>query len=291
MKRFTLLTLCVGFPFFADASAQAADYDAQVAEQLRGLMTIQGGVMDYETTDGDDSNDGVLAGNASVVLPFGEFWSAQIDILGENVLTDGDDNDQYESMAAVGGHLSWHVNDTGLIGILAGYGFGSPTDEETWRGGIIGLEGQAYLGQFTLYGQAALLGIGEDDEDEGFDDSAYLLRAVARYFIHDDFKLEGEVAYIRGDNVIDDDDDGKGWEWGVMAQMRLFDLPVYGSLAYRAGDWDATTEGDEAETQSVMVGLTFLFGSQSLMENDRAGAGLDTPTTPFRASGVFSELD
>ena len=83
------------------------------------------------------------------------------------------------------------------------------------------------------------MGIGEDDEDEGFDDSAYLLRAVARYFIHDDFKLEGEVAYIRGDNVIDDDDDGKGWEWGVMAQMRLFDLPVYGSLAYRAGDWDA----------------------------------------------------
>ena len=76
-----------------------------------------------------------------------------------------------------------------------------------------------------------------------------------------------------------------------MAQMRLFDLPVYGSLAYRAGDWDATTEGDEAETQSVMVGLTFLFGSQSLMENDRAGAGLDTPTTPFRASGIFSELD
>ena len=291
MKRISLSILYVAFPCLVGASAQAADYDAQVAEQLRGLLTIQGGVMDYETSDGDDSNDGILAGNASVVLPFGDFWSAQIDILGENVLTDGDDNDQYESMAAVGGHLSWHMGDSGLIGILAGYGFGSPTDEETWRGGIVGIEGQAYFNQFTLYGQAALLGIGEDDEDEGFDDSAFLLRAVARYFVHEDFKLEGEVAYIRGDNVIDDDDDGKGWEWGVMAQMRLFDLPVYGSLAYRAGDWDATTEGDDANTQSVMVGLTFLFGSQSLMENDRAGAGLDTPTTPFRASGVFSELD
>ena len=291
MKRISLSILYVAFPCLVGASAQAADYDAQVAEQLRGLLTIQGGVMDYETSDGDDSNDGILAGNASVVLPFGDFWSAQIDILGENVLTDGDDNDQYESMAAVGGHLSWHMGDSGLIGILAGYGFGSPTDEETWRGGIVGIEGQAYFNQFTLYGQAALLGIGEDDEDEGFDDSAFLLRAVARYFVHEDFKLEGEVAYIRGDNVIDDDDNGKGWEWGAMAQMRLFDLPVYGSLAYRAGDWDATTEGDDAKTQSIMVGLTFLFGSQSLMENDRAGAGLDTPTTPFRASGVFSELD
>jgi hypothetical protein len=274
------------------AAATQALADGIQAKDVTGTFTVGGGYFDYETTDGDDSTDLVISGSASLAMAFGKSWSAQLDVLGEQV-TMGDDLDQYSSMQGIGVHLSHRMPGEGLIGVFAGYGRGSPTDEETWSGGWVGIEGQLWLENITLAAQAALLDISDFNggDDEGLDEDAFLLRGIGRYFFTHDVKAEVEVAYVEASNVIDGDDDGNAFEWGVSVQARLADAPLYGTLSYRNGHYDATTEDDEGDVSTVSVSLSYLFGTNSLMENDRSGASLDTPTTPLRAAGVFSELD
>ncbi|MFM9863583.1 MAG: hypothetical protein ACKVRO_08245, partial [Micropepsaceae bacterium] len=139
----------------------------------------------------------------------------------------------------------------------------------------------------------ALLDIGDHNggDNEGLDEDALLLRAVARYFFTNDLKAEAEIAYLEASNVIDGDDDGEAFEWGVSVQSRLADAPLYGTISYRNGHYDATTEGDEGDVSTFAISFSYLFGTNSLKENDRNGASLDTPSTPLRAAGVFSELD
>ncbi len=259
---------------------------------VQGTFAFGGGILDYDTTDGDDSTDAVLTGAASLGTRFDPEWSVQIDLVGEQVTT-GSDTDQYASMQGIGGHMTYRIANDGAVGFFAGYGSGNPTDEETWAGAWYGLEGQLFLDNVTLYAQGALLDISDHGgEGEGFDDSAYMLRGVGRYFFTKDCKLELDVAYLEGDGVIDtDDDDGNAWEWGASVQMRIAQAPLYGTLAYRGGSYDATTENDDGDIQMVTLGLTYLLGTQDLMDNDRNGTSLDTSTTPLRAAGVFSELD
>jgi hypothetical protein len=259
---------------------------------VQGTFSFGGGILDYDTEDGDSSADAVLTGAASLGSRFDPEWSVQIDLFGEQVTT-GSDTDQYASMQGIGGHFTYRIGNDGAIGVFAGYGSGNPTDEETWAGAWYGLEGQLFLDNITLYGQASLLDISDHGgEGEGFDDSAYMLRGVGRYFFTKDCKLELDVAYLEGDGVIDtDDDDGNAWEWGASVQMRIAESPLYGTLGYRGGDYDSTTEGENGEIHMVTLGLTYLLGTQNLMENDRNGMSLDTPTAPLRAAGVFSELD
>lgn len=274
------------------AVAVPAFADGIQSKDVTGTFTVGGGYFDYETTDGDDSTDLVISGAASLAFAFGTNWSAQFDVLGEQV-TAGSESDQYSSMQGVGGHISYRMPGSGAIGLFAGYGSGSPTDEETWSGGWVGLEGQFWLEDITLTAQAALLDISEYNggDDEGLDDDAYLLRAVGRYFVTNDVKVEAEVAYVEASNVIDGDDDGEAFEWGLSVQTRLADAPIYGTLSYRSGNYDATTEGDDGDVSTVALSFSYLFGTNSLKENDRNGASLDTPSTPLRAAGVFSELD
>ncbi|NOT40889.1 MAG: hypothetical protein HOP13_10380 [Alphaproteobacteria bacterium] len=273
-------------------TAMPAFADGIQSKDVTGTFTVGGGYFDYETTDGDDSTTLSINGSASLAVALGKEWSAQFDVLGEQV-TASSESDQYSGMQGVGGHISYRMPGSGLVGVFAGYGSGSPTDEETWSGGWVGLEGMFWLDDITLGAQAAFLDISEYNggDDEGLDDDAYLLRGVARYFFASDVKLEAEIAYVEGSNVIDGDDDGEAFEWGLSVQARLADAPVYGALSYRSGNYDATTEGDDGDVSTVAVSFSYLFGTNSLKENDRNGAALDTPSTPLRAAGVFSELD
>jgi hypothetical protein len=259
---------------------------------VQGTFSVGGGLLDYDTTDGDDSTDAVLTGAASLGSRFDPQWSVQLDLVGEQVTT-GSDTDQYASMQGIGGHFTYRFANDGGIGVFAGYGSGNPTDEETWAGAWYGVEGLLFLDNVTLIAQASILDIADHGgEGEGFDDSAYMLRGVGRYFFTKDCKLELDLSYLQGDGVIDgSDDDGDAWEWGASVQTRIAEAPLYGTLAYRGGSYDATTEGDDGEIHMVTLGITYLLGTQDLMDNDRNGISLDTPTAPLRAAGVFSELD
>lgn len=157
----------------------------------------------------------------------------------------------------------------------------------------MGIEGQLWLDNVTLGVQAAILDISDHNggDNEGLDEDAYLLRGIGRYFFATDMKAEIEIAYTEASNVIDGVHDGNAFEWAVSVQARLADAPLYGTLSYRNGNYDATTEGDESDVSTVAVSLSYLFGTNSLKDNARSGASLDTPSTPLRAAGALTQLD
>ena len=265
---------------------------AGAAPDVQASFTLGTGIFDYDSTDGDISTDGIVTAAASLRKRF-DAWSAQVDFTGEWAQVNSEDYDLYDSMQGIGGHVTYNFGGAGTLGAFAGWGTGRPTDEEAWSGAWYGLEGQYFCDDLTFYGQAAILDISDHGgEGEGFDDNAYLFRGVVRYFVTDDTKLELELARVEGDGVIDtDDDDGEATEWGVSAQTRIAEMPLYASIAYRGGNYDATTEDDDAQVHMLTFGLSYMFGTPSLKANDRDGTSLDTPTTPLRSAGIFSELD
>ena len=278
------------------AAAMPADADGIQGKDVTGSFTVGGGMFSYESTDDNtDVTRLTINGSASIAIMLGRELSTQFDVVGEQV-TAGDPaaaDEQYASMQGFGGHLTYRIQDKALVGLFGGYGSGSPTDEETWTGGWIGLEGQVWFDDISVAGQFAWLDISDFNggNNEGLDQAAHLWRGIGRYFITDDTKAEFDFAFVEAKNVIDNADDGRVYDWGLSVQTRLADAPLYGSLSFRSGHYDATTEDDKADVRSVTLSLTYLFGTNSLKENDRSGASLSTPTTPLRAAGVFSELD
>ena len=119
--------------------------------------------------------------------------------------------------------------------------------------------------------------------------SAYLVRGVVRYFFNDNCKVEGELARVDGDDF-DGSGSAEGTEWGLSVQGRLTDGPVYGTLAYRGGNYEEVSF-DEADIRMLTLSVSLLFGPDSLRSNDQNGVSLDTSLMPMRAAGVFIAID
>jgi hypothetical protein len=259
-----------------------------------GQFTIGGGVLSYETTDEDsDADDLVLNGSAAVAVRLAPAWSVQFDVVGEQVAASHDDIDeQYHTSQAVGGHLTWRKPGTGSVGVFAGYGSSTATWDDVNYGAWIGVEGQLFFNDVTLYGQAGIINI-SDGDDEGMIDSANVVRGVGRYFFSNDMKVEVELARAETDNPQDNDDDysADGVEWAISLQARLADAPIYGTVGYRGGEYTDEYEDEQADVDMLTVGVSFMFGTESLKANDRDGTSLDTPLIVTRTAAILGELE
>lgn len=283
------------------ASASAADmYTPGPQEQymmrqllLTGVFDLYGGARWIKGDDYTVNNThGMLGGNAYVNIPISDMFSAQLDLQVEKYF---DTSDEYNPLgsAMTGGHLSYRDPDLFLLGVFGGAAMpsmqGQPSPSRIgWIGGV---EGQLYLNDFTLYGQGGYGDIRVDDDPEGFV-KGWFVRGVGRYFFMDDYMLQGDVSYGETKKFIDGDDKGKFWNWSVKAVGRLMDtMPLYGTLEYRGGHYDSTTEGDKGGDHAVLVGLSIRLGTATLKENDRYGATLDLPMLPVRAASWVEALD
>lgn len=298
-KHLALSTALLGMMV---GGAWAADPEPMTDELLfAAIFGLSIGAHDINGTEGDpDITEGTeltFAGQGAVSIPFGDMFSAQLDVQTEFYDHAGDE-DNAQSASMIGGHLSLRDPGMGLIGLFAGAGLG--TNEDSSGGGkglgfLGGVEAQAYLGNFTLYGQVGYADFVVDDsspDDEGFTDG-WFAAAEARYFIHEDFMIHANVAYGETESYTDGEDAGEIWNWGAGAKLRLSDsMPIYGTLDYRGGIYtDAENNTEEVTEHAVLVGLAFAFGAPSLMENDRRGATLSTPMLPARAAAYTEAVD
>jgi hypothetical protein len=269
--------------------------------QVRGQFTIGGGFLGFESGDSDqESGDLVIAGSGSAAVFFSPNWVGQIDLVGEQVVLPGDiDAEQYAGAQGAAIHIARRWPGTGLVGVFGGYGDGRIADDSTgsddiFSGGWIGIEGVLWLDQFTVGGQLASLDISDHDgEDIGLVNSAHLGRIFGRYFFGEDVMAGLDLTWVEGDDPIEEYSSGYGdgeiFEWTASVKARLADAPIYGGLSYRDGNYKLT-EDDKSDTSTFMVELTFLFGANSLKENDRNGVMVDTSTTPLRGAAALWEL-
>jgi hypothetical protein len=289
-----LISSALAWPFAAHA--------ADVVEPEQGLVAA--GLIDafigYRGTSSTNfpHSDGLTYGGAArFSFPLLDVLSIQGDAQGEWYDAPDDDWEPTEAWT-VGGHLSLRDPGLGLIGAFVAYSRGDGINEDQGpprKGLTVGGEFQFYLEDLTLYGQIGYADVVYDSgEPEGFVDG-WFVRGVGRYFFGDDMRLQAEISYGETGDFVDggtDSDNGHITNWEIEFRTALgLDVPLYGFATYRGGYYDATTEEDHGEEHVGLVGLSFLFGADSLKHNDRYGATLDLPLLPARAATWAEGLD
>ncbi len=214
-----------------------------------GKLSAFGGVRDQNNT----SSDGLGGLTGSYSIPLGHQYGAQFDgLLG---LRDGD------FLGGAGVHLFWRDPSQGLLGITGSY---VGWDADNNRGGYtdmfrIGGEGELYLDQFTLAGQAGVQ-FG-DNTDDGF-----YGRADLKWYATPDLALKLGAEY-------NEQVEGLG-RLGFEFQPGYAGIPGLTLFADAAA-------GDN-DYYKIFGGLRIYFGSpKSLMDRHRR----DDPENPLADNG------
>jgi hypothetical protein len=246
--------------------------------------------------DANDANNGgrnawEWSSTSSYNIPIWRGWALQLDSVSE-YYKDSNVGSDPRHLNAGGAHLSYRVPNMGLIGVFGAYGASEDRNNVDGAMSLFGVEGQYYWGNWTFYAQAGGGNQNETDQGEGFN-SGKFGRGVVRYFMTPNTKLEGELSYATAKDYVDGND-GKLMAWGASIDHKLgsvFNMPVYGTLAYRGSTYKADNDPDHFEEHVFKVGVKVMFGAKDLKQNDRYGATLDLPTMPFRAHANRNNLE
>jgi opacity protein-like surface antigen len=190
-------------------------------------------------------------------------WNVQGDLFGESMRFDEGNRDSL----GVGAHVYWRDPNSFAAGVFASTT--SPVSGPNVREFVVGPEAQVYFGDLTLYGQAYFGQIGPRDDSVDL----WGARGVARYFIHDNFKVEGEIAYQAIDELFDGID---RWTLAAQADYRFDNTPfsVFGRYQFDNVHLEAEPGLD---THAIVVGFRGTFGADTLKAEDRFGATMDLP--------------
>jgi hypothetical protein len=229
MRNWLLSTTClvavVGAAQAADLPTLADGYNPlavpaslPAVSQVNGKLSAFGG-----------SQDGGLFGVAgSLSVPLGFPYGLQVD----GMVGSGSSAAFY----GVGGHLFWRDPAKGLLGLYGSYVSWNLNDGGTNGAdvGKFGVEGEAYLGRFSLEGLAAY----QFGTNTGFAG-----KAVVAYYPIDNLRLDGGVRYLEGPGaigVVDAEWQPRvGSNWSLFASGSFGDnyTQALGGLRYYFGDF------------------------------------------------------
>lgn len=276
MKQFLagISLIALASPAFA---ADAIYMDAPVADVREPFSGhIEGYVGGVRFSfDGDSDDAWIFGGAARANYAFTSHWNIQGDLFGESTRFD---DFNFDHLGA-GAHLFWRDPNRFALGV-----FGSVTSIgsfEDIKEYLIGPEGQVYFGNLTLYGQAYY---GKLDSSFGFDADIWGARGVARYFLHDNFKLEGEVGFR---NYSEDGFDFDNWTFAAQADYRFADSPFSVFGRYQFDTYSFSDGPGDLDSHKFLVGFRGTFGAKTLIEEDRYGATMDLPSSTGLFFGGF----
>lgn len=277
----------------AAGSALAADLapPAPIGPVVSGFLDSYVGLGIFsgsgEVDPGEDLSL-LIGAYGAISIPLGTNLSIQQDVsyeYGSQASNNDSDviNDLFLYSGQLGTHLSWRDPNAGLIGGFGGFGKANAADISNnyiFAGG----EAQAYLGEWTLYGQGGWFDSESDWYYEAGLNDAFFVRGVARWFMTPDSRLQGEFSYASGEYGYYEDT-ATVLEWGVRYDWVWQDIPVVGALtgamplfvAYRGNFADGGGDSGELWANTFMVGTSYHFGGSNKQEFDRVGAPLDLP--------------
>jgi hypothetical protein len=228
---FVRVSLAAAFAFSASLlTASAADLEsapgpyACAVAGANGFAEIHGGVADVR---GEDLS-GVVAGAASVALPLGCLFGAQLDIKAEHQFSD--------ESANITLHTFVRNPDAYLLGVIGGYGDFGPTD--AW---YVGPELELYGEQVSFEATAGYMNV-QDGPREG--DQYFALADVAFYPTENVRLVAGVSSVAKFESA------HLGLEWS----MADHGVPVSVMLDGRAGEHDYL---------QATAGLKIYFGGES----------------------------
>lgn len=270
---------------------------AESENLMVGRIGIEAGNSHMADNDeGRAQNVMVLEGSGAVNIPMGDSFSLQMDMeMGSNdryYATDGPLGRQMYTL-----HASARNSESWLFGAFGGVGRGISGDEDQANfnkfGSFGGLEAQKYMGNLTLYGQAYYSDFRLDNSSPGPEQVRGVIGEVAaRYFLEAGTMVELVAGYGESERYIDGNDRAEMKLMGAKVKHPMSDKnPVYLTAQWRKMQVNSTSEGENSDDNAVMVGLEFLFGAESLKQNDRSGATLRTPVVAPMAASWMEKLD
>jgi hypothetical protein len=200
----------------------------------------------YGNVDADGADDEDFYGVEGAVAFAG---SGSIVFEVDAAFTDADDTD---SSYGLTGHV-YSRNDSHLFGGFVGFNDSDAVDT-TW---YAGLEANKYFESWTLAG-AVFYGENDDADVDG-----YGVNVEGRYFIHDNFRLDGHVGYASIDAGAAGDDDVVSY--GVGGEYQLAQFPVSFTAGY------STSDSDFGDADVWSIGVRYNWGG-TLRDRDRSGA-------------------
>ncbi|QKC89644.1 hypothetical protein EB230_15440 [Mesorhizobium sp. NZP2234] len=272
MHRFLLVVASLA----ATTSAFAADAPPPLAEETVATPRISGygelylGGLRFV---GDDYTTRAGGGAARVNIAFAQRWNLQGDLTYDRIWGHYDPLD--DTRGAV--HGFYRDPDRFAAGIFAAYTSFGFAEGVTVYNYAVGPEAQLYLGNLTLYGQASVGQLTVND----FHGDQWGVRGVARYFVQKNLRLDAELDFNQTDyNGTSEDVVGAA----VQAMYRFDETPwaVFGRYEFERRKFETST--DDIRANKFVIGLRASFGSDTLFDEDRNGATMDT----YRSSSVIN---
>lgn len=247
---------------FATA-AVAAFFALTGAAQAQTVGSVGAGYSRAEIDAGaaGDGDLDVFSADGSVAFDAGTLRGA---VDGSVANFDGNGGD------ATNWSVTGHLNK-GFEGGLAGGFVGVTTNDEVTVWGV-GAEAQFNVAPTTtLYGQ-----VGYGQSDDLGDADLWAGRAELRYFISDNFKVQGSAGYANIDTRLGDLDT---WNIGADAEYQFANTPWSVTAGYEHGEMDDA----DLKADTFKVGVRYSFGG-SLRDRDQAGASLGSVNNLFGGS-------
>lgn len=208
---------------------------------------------------GLDADGETYSLDGSVAVKATENWTATFaaDIADTN---GGGDNTSF----GIGGALTYAGSDWRVGPTVS---FNGSDDLNTWTFGAVA---QKYIGDVTLSGA---VNYATDDE---VDADIWSVGGEVRYFISDNFRINGGLTWATADAGGTDVD---GWSAGVGGEYQFANTP----WSITGGYSHAVLDDVDFEADTFSIGVRYSFGGD-LKARDRAGADLGAGSSPFAAA-------
>lgn len=269
MKRVlaaAFLTLSSSAAFSADVVQPVVEEPIVAGPRVSGYVEafLGGGWLD---TDGGNDNGWVAGGAARINFPIDPRWNIQGDLYADGAWFDDGDLNSYGGAL----HAYWRDPSSFALGAFASVtGYGGDAGPKDFYSFSVGPEAQVYFDNVTLYGRAYYEQLRQSGFSEHID--MWGVRGVVRYFAQTNLRFDGEVGYRFGggsDTVA----------LALQGNYRFDNTPwtVFGRYQFD----HISVDTSNLNLQKLILGARVTFGADTLLDEDRNGATMDTPRSGF----------
>lgn len=221
---------------------------ALLAVAAPGVAAAQTGYVGavYSSTDFDGAADEIDSYGVEGAVAFAGSGSIVFEL--DAAVTDSDEAD---TGYGVVGHV-YGRNDDHLFGGFVGVA--GSDDSEAYTAG---LEAAKYFANWTLAG--ALAYVTDDDTDT----DSYGVNVEGRFFVNDNFRINGALGWANVDAGAAGDQDVVNY--GLSGEYQFASFPISVGAGWQRADADA------GDLDVLSIGVRYNFGGQTLRDRDRNG--------------------
>ncbi len=258
----------------AATATSAFAADAVVMDQTIAAPHISGYVEAYLgglylTVPGDHATATTAGGTGRVNFPIDARWNIQTDAMVDSLWLQG------QNLYGYGGavHAYWRDPSAYALGgfaTITGYG-GDGIGGQSIYNFTVGPEAQVYMGNVTLYGQVYYGQLRANGSSDHYDDWGG--RGVVRYFARDNLRFDGELGFSQLSGFGSHLNTVTG---ALQAMYRFSGTPFSVFGRYQLDHETFSGSSGSINVHKYVIGLRASFGSDTLIDEDRNGATMDT---------------